>query len=134
LALVKKFLTYNVGGKMKLKHRSDSITTGDERACHRAYLRDLGLSDEDISKPFIGIINSWAEFHPGHMPLRQFAEEIKKGALAAGGVPFECNTIALCDGLGMGHSGMKWVLPSRELIADSVEILAEAEINSMAWC
>ncbi len=111
---------------MELKHRSKDVVEGDERACHRAYLRDLGLSDEEIAKPFIGIINSWAEFHPGHIILRPFAEEVKKGVLAAGGIPFECNTIALCDGLCMGHSGMKWVLPSRELIADSVEILANA--------
>jgi len=123
---------------MELKHRSKVIVEGDERACHRAYLRDLGLSDEELSKPFIGIINSWAEFHPGHMPLRSFAEEIKKGVLVNGGIPFECNTIALCDGICMGHSGMKWVLPSRELIADSVEILAEANrfdaIVLMAAC
>ena len=110
---------------MELKHRSKVVVEGDERAAHRAYLRDLGLSDEEMSKPFIGIINSWGEFHPGHIVLRSFAEEVKKGVLAAGGIPFECNTIALCDGLCMGHSGMKWVLPSRELIADSVEILAE---------
>jgi len=105
---------------MELKHRSKVVVEGDERACHRAYLRDLWLSDEEIAKPFIGIINSWSEFHPGHMPLRSFAEEVKKGILTAGGIPFECNTIALCDGLCMGHSGMKWVLPSRDLIADSV--------------
>ena len=111
---------------MELKHRSKAVVEGDERACHRAYLRDLWLSDEELAKPFIGIINSWAEFHPGHMPLRSFAEEVKKGVLIAGGIPFECNTIALCDGICMGHSGMKWVLPSRELIADSIEILAEA--------
>lgn len=110
---------------MELKHRSKSVTEGDERAAHRAYLRDLGLSDEEISKPFIGIINSWGEFHPGHAHLRSLAEEVKKGVLAAGGYPFESNTIALCDGLTMGHKGMKWVLPSRELIADSVELLAE---------
>jgi len=111
---------------MELKHRSKVVSEGDERACPRAYLRDLGLSDEELAKPFIGIINSWAEFHPGHAGLLQFAEEIKKGVLMAGGVPFECNTIALCDGLCMGHTGMRWVLPSRELISDSVEILANA--------
>lgn len=111
---------------MEPKHRSKLIVEGDERAAARAYLRDLGLSEEEMPKPFIGIINSWSEFHPGHMPLRSFAEEVKKGVLMAGGIPFECNTISLCDGLCMGHTGMKWVLPSRELIADSVEILAEA--------
>ncbi len=110
---------------MELKHRSKVVTEGDERAGQRAYLRCLGLCNEEISKPFIGIINSWAEFHPGHAPLRSFAEYIKKGVLAAGGIPFECNTVALCDGLLQGHRGMKWVLPSRELIADSVEVLAE---------
>ena len=110
---------------MELKHRSKVVTEGDERAGQRAYLRCLGLCNEEISKPFIGIINSWAEFHPGHMPLHSFAEYIKKGVLTAGGIPFECNTIALCDGFGQGNRAMKWVLPSRELIADSVEVLAE---------
>lgn len=110
---------------MRLKHKSYEIVEGDERAGQRAYIRALGLAEQEISKPFIGIINSWAEFHPGHVPLRSFAEEIKKGVLIEGGIPFESNTIALCDGLCMGHKGMKWVLPSRELIAASVETLAE---------
>ncbi len=77
---------------MDLKHRSKAVVEGDERACHRAYLRDLGLSDEEIARPFIGVINSRAKFHPGHAIPRTFSEEIKKGALLAGGTPFECNT------------------------------------------
>ena len=114
------------GVPMELKHRSKTIVEGDDRAAHRAYLRSLGLSTEEMAKPFIGVINSWSEFHPGHIVLRSFAEEVKKGIWAAGGIPFELNTVALCDGLCMGHRGMSWVLPSRELIADSVEVIAEA--------
>lgn len=110
---------------MELKHRSKVVIEGDERASHRATLRALGLSDDEMSKPFIGVINSWGEFSPGSMPLRSFAEYIKKGVLAAGGIPFEYNTVALCDCLMQGHRGMKWSLPSREMIADSVELLAE---------
>ena len=111
---------------MTLKDRSRIIVEGDERPGHRSLLRALGLSDEELAKPFIGIINSWSEFHPGQIILRSLAEDVKKGVLAAGGVPFESNTISLCDGLCQGHVGMKWVLPSREIIADSVEVMAEA--------
>ena len=123
---------------MVLKDRSRIIVEGDERTGHRSLLRALGLSDEELSKPFIGIINSWSEFHPGQIVLRSLADDVKKGVLAAGGIPFECNTISLCDGLCQGHSGMKWVLPSRDLIADSVEVLAEGNrfdaIVLMASC
>src|SRR4030042_919684 len=113
------------GDLMELKHRSKILVEGDERPGHRALLRSLGLSDEELAKPFIGIINSWSEFHPGQIVLRSLAEDVKKGVLAAGGMPFECNTISLCDGLCQGHSGRRWVLPSREIVADSVEVLAE---------
>jgi dihydroxy-acid dehydratase len=86
----------------------------------------VGCTQAEIEKPFIGIINSFTDIVPGHMHLREIAEAVKAGVRSAGGVPFEVNTIAVCDGIAMGHAGMKYSLPSRELIADSVEIVAEA--------
>ena len=106
--------------------KSDAIKRGLERAPHRALLHALGCDTSDMEKPFIGVVNSFTEVVPGHVHLREIAEEVKMGVRAAGGVPFELNTIAVCDGIAMGHSGMKFSLPSRELIADSVEIMAEA--------
>jgi len=106
--------------------RSDSLKTGLERAPHRAILKCLGVTDEDMSKPFIGIANSFNEIVPGHMHLDKVAEAVKGGIRSAGGVPFEFNTIGVCDGLTMGHEGMHYSLPSREIIADSVEIMAQA--------
>lgn len=99
---------------------------GIERAPHRALLKALGLTDQDISKPFIGIANSYTSIVPGHMHLNELASEVKEGVIAAGGMPFEFNTIAVCDGLAMGHEGMRYSLPSREIIADSVEIMIQA--------
>jgi len=106
--------------------RSDAIKHGLERAPHRAILKCLGLTDEDMDKPFIAVVNSFTEIVPGHMHLNQLAKFVKYGIRSAGGVPFEFNTIALCDGLVMGHEGMHYSLPSRELIADSVEVVVEA--------
>ena len=106
--------------------RSDEVKQGVERAAHRALLKALGLTDSDIAKPFIGIANSYTSIVPGHIHLRQLAEAAKEGILQAGGTPFEFNTIAVCDGLAMGHEGMRYSLPSRELIADSVEVMAQA--------
>jgi dihydroxy-acid dehydratase len=106
--------------------RSDEIKRGIERAPHRALLKALGLSDHDISKPFIGIANSYTSVVPGHIHLRSIGEAVKDGVLAGGGTPFEFNTIAVCDGLAMGHEGMRYSLPSREIIADSVEIMIQA--------
>lgn len=106
--------------------RSDEIKKGVERAAHRSLLKALGLTDSDVAKPFIGIANSYTTIVPGHIHLRQLAEAAKEGILAAGGTPFEFNTIAVCDGLAMGHEGMRYSLPSRELIADSVEVMAQA--------
>jgi dihydroxy-acid dehydratase len=106
--------------------KSDAIKKGLERAPHRALLHALGCDATDMDKPFIGVVNSFTEIVPGHVHLRDIADEVKAGVRAAGGVPFELNTIAVCDGLAMGHTGMKFSLPSRELIADSVEIMAEA--------
>ena len=106
--------------------RSDEIKQGVERAPHRALLKALGLTDKDLAKPFIAIANSYTNIVPGHTHLRQLAEAAKEGILTAGGIPFEFNTIAVCDGLAMGHQGMRYSLPSRELIADSVELMMQA--------
>ena len=106
--------------------KSDVIKRGTERAPHRSLLRALGCTREDMDRPFIGIINSFSEVVPGHMNLRDIAEAVKGGVRSGGGVPFEVNTIAVCDGIAMNHPGMKYSLPSRELIADSAEIVAEA--------
>src|SRR3989337_656180 len=106
--------------------RSDTVKRGIERAGHRALLRALGLTDREIGQPFVGIINSPSEVVPGHIHLRTMAEAVKAGVASAGGTPFEVNTISVCDGLAMGHQGMKFSLPSREVIADSVEIMAQA--------
>ena len=106
--------------------RSDEIKTGVERAPHRALLKALGLSDKDIAKPFIGIANSYNSIVPGHLHLKDIAESVKEGIVAAGATPFEFNTIGVCDGIAMGHEGMRYSLPSRELIADSVEVMVQA--------
>jgi len=106
--------------------RSDLIKKGIERAPHRSLLRAVGCSSDDWDKPFIGVINSFTEVVPGHIHLQAIAKAVKEGIRSRGGVPFECNTIAVCDGIAMNHPGMKYSLPSRELIADSIEILAQA--------
>ena len=106
--------------------RSDAIKFGVERAPHRALLKALGLTDNDLDKPFIAVVNSYTTAVPGHAHLNQVAEAVKAGVRAAGGVPFEFNTIGICDGLAMGHEGMRYSLPSRELIADSVEVMVQA--------
>jgi len=106
--------------------RSDEIKQGLARAPHRALLKSLGLTNRDIAKPFIGVANSFTTIVPGHAHLRVIAEAVKEGIVAAGGTPFEFNTIAVCDGIAMGHEGMRYSLPSRELIADSVEIMVQA--------
>ena len=106
--------------------RSDIIKRGIERAGHRALLRALGCTEKELSQPFIGVVNSFSEIVPGHVHLRSIAEAVKSGVRQAGGTPFEVNTIAVCDGIAMNHPGMRFSLPSRELIADSVEILAQA--------
>jgi dihydroxy-acid dehydratase len=106
--------------------KSDAVKKGVERAPHRSLLYALGCAPEDLGKPFIGIVNSFTEVVPGHMHLRAIADAVKEGVRSEGGVPFEFNTIAVCDGIAMNHAGMKYSLPSRELIADSIEIMAEA--------
>jgi dihydroxy-acid dehydratase len=106
--------------------KSDSIKKGIERAPHRSLLRALGVTAEEMERPFIGIVNSFTEVVPGHINLREIARAVKAGVRSNGGVPFEFNTIAVCDGIAMNHLGMNYSLPSRELIADSAEIMAQA--------
>ena len=106
--------------------KSDVVKKGIERAGQRALLHACGVSRDDMKKPFIGIINSYNEIVPGHMHLDIIAKAVKEGIRAAGGVPFEMGTIAICDGITMNHNGMKFSLPSRELIADSAEVVVEA--------
>jgi dihydroxy-acid dehydratase len=106
--------------------RSDIVKKGLERAPHRSLLKALGLSNEDIDKPLIGIVNSFNEIAAGHIHLRTIADAVKAGVYGAGGTPLEFNTIGVCDGIAMGHSGMRYSLPSREIIADSIEIMAQA--------
>lgn len=105
---------------------SDRVKRGIVRAPNRSLIKACGYTDEDIKKPFIGIVNSFTEIVPGHIHLRNLAEAVKKGVYTAGGTAFEFNTIAIDDGIAMGHEGMKYSLPSREIIADSVESMAMA--------
>jgi len=110
----------------KRHYRSDIIKKGVERAPHRSLLRATGLKDEDFDKPFIAIANSYIDIIPGHVHLDEFGKMIKEEVRKAGGVPFIFNTIGVDDGIAMGHAGMKYSLPSRELIADSVETVVQA--------
>ncbi|CUX77457.1 Dihydroxy-acid dehydratase [Thermococcus chitonophagus] len=102
------------------------VKRGIERAPHRSLFKAMGLTDEELDRPLIGIANSFNELIPGHIHLRKIAEAVKAGIRMAGGTPLEFNTIGICDGIAMNHSGMKYSLPSRELIADSVELVAQA--------
>ncbi len=106
--------------------RSDMIKRGFERAPHRSLLRATGLKDEDFDKPFIGIANSYIDIIPGHFFLQEYGRIVKEAIREAGGVPFEFNTIGVDDGIAMGHDGMLYSLPSRELIADSIETVMNA--------
>ena len=114
--------------------RSDTIKKGFQRAPHRSLLRATGLKDEDFNKPFIGIANSYIDIIPGHFFLNHYAQIIKEEIRAAGGVPFEFNTIGVDDGIAMGHSGMLYSLPSRELIADSIETMMNAHSLDAMIC
>jgi dihydroxy-acid dehydratase len=106
--------------------RSDEVKKGVERSPQRSLLKALGVTDEEIERPFIGVVNSWNEFVPGHIHLDKIAEAVKAGIRIAGGTPFEFNTIGICDGIAMGHEGMRYSLPSREVIADSIELMIQA--------
>lgn len=106
--------------------KSDTIKKGVERAPQRSLLKAMGYTDTQIKKPFIGVVNSFNEVIPGHIHLQNIARSVKDGVLMAGGMPMEFNVIGVCDGLAMGHEGMKYSLSSREVIADSIECMAKA--------
>jgi dihydroxy-acid dehydratase len=106
--------------------RSDRIKKGLARAPHRALLRATGITDFEMDKPFIAVVNSWNDIIPGHIHLDKISEAVKAGIRMAGGVPFEFSTIGICDGIAMNHEGMRYPMPSRELIADSIEIMVRA--------
>ena len=106
--------------------RSEEVTRGYQRAPNRSLLRSLGLTADEMDRPFIGIANAFNTIVPGHVHLRSLAERVREGVAAGGGVPFEFGVIGICDGIAMGHQGMRYSLPSRENIADSVELMAEA--------
>ncbi|MEM1525332.1 MAG: dihydroxy-acid dehydratase [Nitrososphaerales archaeon] len=110
----------------RLKHRSWEVTEGIERAPHRALFKAMGYTDSDLEKPLIGIANSWNEVIPGHIHLNNIAKFVKAGVKEAGGTPIEFSTIGICDGIAMGHEGMRASLVSREVIADSIELMAHA--------
>ncbi|QLC50293.1 dihydroxy-acid dehydratase [Methanolobus zinderi] len=105
--------------------RSDKTKKGFERAPNRSLLKATGLTDSEMEKPFIAVVNSWNELIPGHIHLDKIAESVKAGIRSAGGVPFEFHTIGICDGIAMGHEGMKYSLPSREAIEDSIELVLQ---------
>ena len=106
--------------------RSNRVKEGAARAPHRSLLKATGLTDAEISRPLIGVANSFNEIVPGHVELRQIADAVKRGVLMAGGTPLEFPAIAVCDGIAMNHEGMRYSLASREIIADSIEIMAKA--------
>src|SRR5262247_3876508 len=113
--------------RVDIKHRSREVTDGFERAPARAMLRAIGMTDDDWDKPQIGVCSSWNEVTPCNMPLDRLAKRSKLGVRAAGGYPIEFTTIAVSDGISMGHEGMHASLVSREVIADSVETVMHAE-------
>lgn len=106
--------------------RSDRVKKGFARAPNRSLLRSVGITDREMDLPFIGVANAWNNIVPGHLHLRMLAERVREGISAAGGVPFEFGVIGICDGIAMGHEGMRYSLPSRECIADSIELMCEA--------
>lgn len=106
--------------------RSDLLKEGPSRAPHRSLLNALGIDETEMKRPFVAVVNSKSDYIPGHQQLDQIGEAVKAGIRNAGGVPFEFNTIGVCDGLAMNHKGMKYSLCSRELIADSIEVMLTA--------
>src|SRR2546425_8312479 len=111
-----------------MKLQSHTITQGHDRAPARAMLKAIGFTDEDLAKPIIGVANTWIETMPCNFNLRDLAEDVKAGIRAAGGTPMEFNTVAISDGVTMGTEGMKMSLISREVIADSIELVARGHM------
>ncbi|NTW36812.1 MAG: dihydroxy-acid dehydratase, partial [Syntrophobacteraceae bacterium] len=106
--------------------RSDAMKSGVEKAPHRSLLKAMGYTQAELERPLIGVANSFNEIIPGHIHLDKIAEAVKAGIRHAGGTPMEFSTIGVCDGIAMNHAGMRYSLASRELIADSVEVMATA--------
>src|SRR6202165_4250146 len=113
---------------MDLKHRSRGITDGRDRAPARAMFKAIGFTDDDLAKPLVGVANTWIEVMPCNFHLRRLSAKVKEGIRAAGGTPIEFNTIAVSDGIAMGTEGMKASLVSREVIADSIELVARGHL------
>ena len=120
-------MTDPTAGEQDLKLRSHDVTDFPNRAAARAMLRAVGMTDDDWDKPQVAVVSSWNEVTPCNMPLDRLAKRAKEGVRAAGGFPIEFNTIAVSDGISMGHEGMHASLVSREVIADSVEVVMHAE-------
>src|SRR5580658_7834204 len=114
-------------GTIDIKPRSREVTDGLEKAAARGMLRAVGMGDDDFAKPQIGVASSWNEITPCNLPLERLAKAVKEGVFAAGGYPLEFGTISVSDGISMGHEGMHFSLVSREVIADSVEVVMQAE-------
>jgi len=119
---------------MDLKHRSRSITEGNSRAGARSMFKAIGFTDSDLSKPLVGVANTWIETMPCNFHLRRLTEKVKEGIRAAGGTPMEFNTIAISDGETMGTEGMKASLVSREVIADSIELVCRGQLFDAVVC
>ena len=117
------FQAANSDQSFDLKHRSRALTDGPERAAARAYLKGIGYDDEALAKPIVGVASTWIETMPCNFHLRALAAQVKDGIREAGGTPMELNTIAISDGITMGTAGMKTSLVSREVIADSIELV-----------
>ncbi|CEP69392.1 Dihydroxy-acid dehydratase [Moorella glycerini] len=109
------------------RYRSYEVVEGMDRGGPRAHLKNIGILPGEMHKPFIGIVNTYNEMHPGHFHLNELVKHIRDGVYAAGGIPFEFGTIAICDGFSQANQGMCYVLPSREVIVDSIEVMVEAQ-------
>src|SRR5256884_6249269 len=116
------------------KHSSRDLVDGPGRAPARAMLKAVGFTDDDLSRPLVGVANTWIEVMPCNIHLRDLAEYVKEGIRAAGGTPIEFNTIAVSDGISMGTEGMKASLVSREVIADSIELVARGHLLDALVC
>ncbi len=119
---------------MDLKHRSRGITDGRDRAPARSMFKAIGFTDADLRKPLIGVANTWIETMPCNFHLRRLSAKVKEGIRAAGGTPMEFNTIAISDGETMGTEGMRASLVSRELIADSIELVCRGQLFDAVVC
>ena len=111
-----------------MMHRSEKILRGIDNQYYRATYKSMGFTTEDLKRPIIGIANAWSECVPGHFNLRQVAQRVKDGIYRAGGTPVEFGVIGGCDGMAQGHDGMHYILPSREIIANSVESMAQINL------